>query len=149
MHIDLAYWCIIATTTKWDNMQLFLKSKKNFFIRLHSSIFVYTCLVTRLNSSRYSSTLDYIHLHSSVTRLHPSTLVCTHLVTRLCFYNRSVCCDPGSNNNFTPRCFSHFLSEINTFAVWSNTEVLFLIKQVIAGSRATLLLYLGLHDALW
>ena len=57
-HTDVAYCCIIATTTKWDHVPLFLESKKNFLIRLHSSAFVYTHLVTCL----HSSTFVYIRL---------------------------------------------------------------------------------------
>ena len=60
----MIYCCIIATTTKWDHVSLFLESKKNFW-------FVYICL----HSSSDSSTLVYIRLHSSETGLHSSTLV--------------------------------------------------------------------------
>ena len=111
----MIYCCIIATATKWEHVSLFLESKKSFLIRLDSSIFVYTRLVTRLHSSTRlvtrlhsfnfvytrlwlvyirlhsscdSSTLVYLRLHSSVTRLHSSTLVCTRLVACLCFQNR-------------------------------------------------------------
>ena len=69
LHTDVAYCCIIATTTKRDHVSLFLVSKKNFLIRLHSSTFVYTRLVTRLHLSTFvcdSSTLLYTRL---VTRL--------------------------------------------------------------------------------
>ena len=54
LHTDVAYWCIIATTTKWDHVSLFLESKKKFLIRLHSSTFVCD-----------SSTLVYTRLHLS------------------------------------------------------------------------------------
>ena len=54
LHTDVAYWCIIATTAKWDHVSLFLESKKKFLIRLHSSTFVCD-----------SSTLVYIRLHLS------------------------------------------------------------------------------------
>ena len=51
LHTDVAYCCIIATTTKLDHVSLFLESKKTFLIRLHSSTIVYTRLVTHLHSS--------------------------------------------------------------------------------------------------
>ena len=53
--------------------------------KIDSSTPVYICL----HSSSDSSTLAYIRLDSSVTRLHSSTLVYTRLVTRLSFKNRS------------------------------------------------------------
>ena len=37
MHTDVAYCCIIVTTTKWGHVSLFLESKKKFMILLHSS----------------------------------------------------------------------------------------------------------------
>ena len=60
-----------ATTTKYDHLSLRLESNKSFLIRLHSS--------------SDTSTLVHIRLHLSVIRLHSSTLVCTRLVTCLCF----------------------------------------------------------------
>ena len=69
------------------------------YIGLHSSTLVYICLDsstlicnylhTRLHLSSDSSILIYIRLDSSVTHLHSSKLVYSHLVTRLCFQNRS------------------------------------------------------------
>ena len=57
----MAYCCTI-TTTKWNHVSLFLESKKKkSLIRLHSSAFINSRLVTRL--------------HSSETSLHSSTLV--------------------------------------------------------------------------
>ena len=59
------------------------------YIRLHSSsdtsALAYWLVYTRLHSSSDSSTLVYIRVHSTVTRLHPSTLVYTRLVRRLWF----------------------------------------------------------------
>ena len=46
--------------------------KENWLIRLHSSTFVYTRLVTRLHLSSDSSTLVDIRL---VTRLHSPTFI--------------------------------------------------------------------------
>ena len=40
---------------------------------------------------------------------------------------RNVCSNPGSNSNHD--VYHVFLSEINTFADWSSTNVLFFIKQ--------------------
>ena len=87
---DVAYCCISATTTKWDQVSLFLESNKKFLIHLHSSTFVCTRLLTRL----HSSTFVYIRLWLVYIRLHWSTLVCVFridqyvwcdsLLTRLC-----------------------------------------------------------------
>ena len=49
-------------------VSLFLKLRKSFLIRLHSSTFVYTRLVTRLHLSTFvcdSSAFVYTRLHSS------------------------------------------------------------------------------------
>ena len=44
LHTDVGYCCIIATTRKWGHVSLFVESKYNVLIRLHSSTFVYTRL---------------------------------------------------------------------------------------------------------
>ena len=111
----MAYWCIITATTKWEHVLFFLIEKKF----LDSSTLVYICLhpssdsrmlvciclhsfVIRLHSSKvtcvhFFTLVVYTCLHSTMTGLHSSmallylsTLVCTRLVTRLCFWNRSI-----------------------------------------------------------
>ena len=70
IHIpNVAYCFSITITKKWDHVSLFLESKNNFLIRLHSSTFVYTRLVTRL----HSSTFVYICLWLVFIRLHSSS----------------------------------------------------------------------------
>ena len=54
-----------------SHVSIFLELKKTIMIRVHSSTFLYTCLVTPL--------------HSSTFVCDSPTLVCTRLVTRLCF----------------------------------------------------------------
>ena len=128
MHTDVAYRCTIATATKWSHVSLFLESKKKFMIRLHSSTFVYTRLVTRLHSSSDSSTLVCTRLVTrlrssalSVTRLHSSIFVSTRLATRLVFGMHII----TSTNNclLLFQCFSvvcsNFSIEIN-----GNSELL-------------------------
>ena len=68
----MAYCCIIATARKCGHCSLFLKSKKIFLIRLHSSASISTPLVTRLHSSKLVWWLVYTRLWFVYIRLPSS-----------------------------------------------------------------------------